>query len=205
MRKLTIIYSVVLLSFFFAYQHAYAQDDNIVGQPAPDFSLKNVDGNMVSMSDFSGEGGIIVVFTCNHCPYSKLYEDRIMELDNEFRPEGYPVVAINPNDPEKYPEDSYENMVERAGEKGYTFPYLLDETQEVAKAYKASRTPHVYLLQNDGEGNFTVAYVGAIDDTPKKVSDNTEHYVKEAIKAIIDEQPIATTYTKAIGCGIKWK
>lgn len=199
------IYSVLLLSFFFAYQHAHAQDDNIVGKAAPDFSLKNVDGNMVSMSDFDNDNGIILIFTCNHCPYSKLYEDRIMELDAEFSPEGYPVVAINPNDPVQYPEDSYESMIERANEKGYTFPYLIDETQEVAKAYHASRTPHVYLLKNDGEGHFTVAYVGAIDDSPKEVSDETVKYVDVAIRSLIANEAFANTYTKAIGCGIKWK
>ncbi len=110
-----------------------------VGDKVKDFSLKNVDGKMVSLSDYKDEEGVIVVFTCNHCPYAKAYESRILDLDKTFASKGYPIVAINPNDPVKEPEDAPEEMKKRAEQKGYTFPYLFDETQETARTFGASK------------------------------------------------------------------
>ena len=118
-----------------------------VGDIANDFSLKNIDGKMISLKDYNDAKGYIVVFTCNHCPYAKLYEQRIIDLHNKYASQGYPVIAINPNDPEKQPLDSYENMKKRAKEKEYPFAYLFDETQDIAKSFGASRTPHVYILK----------------------------------------------------------
>lgn len=174
------------------------------GDEAPNFELKNVDGKMVSLADFEDEKGIILIFTCNHCPYAKLYEERIIKLDKKYAKRGWPVVAINPNDPDVVEEDSYENMKVRAEEKGFSFPYLFDAKQEVYPQYGASRTPHVFLLQNNN-GNFTVRYVGAIDDNTKNANKVEHPYVEEAIKALEKGETPEVEYTKAIGCGIKSK
>src|SRR5690242_15461694 len=111
------------------------------GDKARDFNLKNIDGKNVTLADYKSAKGFIVVFTCNHCPFAKAYEDRIVALDKKYAAKGYPVIAINPNDPNREPEDSYDNMIARAKEKKFTFPYLVDESQDIAKAYGATRTP----------------------------------------------------------------
>jgi peroxiredoxin len=175
-----------------------------VGDIAKDFRLKNIDDKFVTMSDFKDAKGFIVVFTCNHCPYAKMYEERIMDLDKEFVSKGFPVIAINPNDPSIVPDDSFENMRKRAKEKGYTFPYLLDETQEVAKVYGAEKTPHVYLLNKEKDG-LRVSYIGAIDDNAQDATTAKQIYVKDAVNALLSGKKIEKSTSKAIGCSIKWK
>jgi len=175
-----------------------------VGDKAPAFSLKNVDGRTVSLADYQKEKGVVLIFTCNHCPYAKAYEERIIALHKELAPKGFPVVAINPNDPQIVPEDSYENMQKRAKEKKYPFVYLFDETQEVAKAYGAQKTPHVFLLKNTAEG-FVVAYIGTLDDSPNDPKKVQKRYVVEAVEAILAGKPVPIAETKAIGCSIKWR
>ncbi len=174
------------------------------GDKAPGFSLKNIDGSMVSLSDYNNQKGVIVVFTCNHCPYAKMYEQRIIELNNKYESKGYPVVAIQPNDPSAYPEDSFVNMKKRAEEKGYTFPYVIDESQDIVKAYGAQATPHFYLLENN-DGDFMVKYTGSLDDNYKNASEVKEKYVENAIDAITSGVKINKKITKAIGCSIKFK
>ena len=174
------------------------------GDVAIDFSLKNIDGKMVSLADYKDAKGFIVVFTCNHCPFAQAYEQRIIDLHKKYEAMGYPVVAINPNDPEREPEDSYENMQKRATEKGYGFVYLVDQTQEIAKTYGATRTPHIYLLKKTKKGNI-VQYVGAIDDNYEDANAVTEHYLDKAIAEVEAGKPVSNTMTKAIGCGIKWR
>jgi peroxiredoxin len=174
------------------------------GDNAKDFSLKNVDGEMVSLSDYADQEGVILVFTCNPCPFAKAYEQRVIKLHNDYADKGYPVVAINPNDDEVSPDDTFAKMVERSNEKEYPFPYLKDETQEVYKAYGATRTPHIYLLKKKGS-KFKVAYVGAIDDNAMDASGVSERYLEKAIKALkAGESPKPAT-TKAVGCTIKTK
>jgi len=174
------------------------------GDKAIAFSLKNVDETTVSLSDYKDQKGVILVFTCNPCPFAKAYEQRIIQLDEKYAAQGYPVVAINPNDAEISPEDTFSSMQERAEEKGYPFPYLKDETQEIYKAYGATRTPHVFLLENNG-GKFRIAYIGAIDDNAMEASAVTQRYLETAIGALIaGEKPNPET-TKAIGCTIKSK
>jgi peroxiredoxin len=183
---------------------AFAADGYTIGSVARDFSLKNVDGKMVSLKDYPKAKGFIVIFTCNHCPYAKAYEERIIALDKKYASQGYPVIAINPNDPTAYPEDSFANMVKRAKDKGYTFPYLVDETQEVTKAYGATKTPHVYLLKKVGE-QLQVAYIGAIDDNSDDAKAAKERYVEQALAALAAGTTPAVQTTKAVGCSIKWK
>ncbi len=175
-----------------------------VGDAVNDFTLKNVDGKNVSLSDYKKEEGVIVVFTCNHCPYAKAYESRIIDLDKKFASLNYPVLAINPNDPVKEPEDSPENMKKQSDKMDYTFPYLFDATQQVAKDFGATRTPHLFLLQQV-DGQFKVAYIGAIDDNMDDASAAENKYIEQAIASLKKGEKPAVTFTKAIGCTIKWK
>jgi len=175
-----------------------------VGDKAPDFELTNVDGKLIALNDYSNEKGVIVIFTCNQCPFSKAYEDRIIDMNKLSSKQGYPVVAINPNDKDRVPEDSFENMKIRSEERGFNFPYLYDADQSVATSYGASRTPHVFLLTSEKSG-FRVAYIGAIDDNVKDTAAVTEKYVENAIKDLEAGKPIKKPNTKAIGCTIKWK
>jgi peroxiredoxin len=173
-----------------------------IGDVATDFSLKSIDGTMVSLSDYEDAKGFLVIFTCNMCPYAKAYEDRIIALDGKYKPLGVPVVAINPNNPTKQPGDGFEEMKARAKEKGFTFPYLLDEGQKIFPQYGATRTPHVYLLEKTDKGNI-VRYIGAIDDNYQDVSQVEEKYVENAVDAMLAGDEIKVTTTRAIGCSIK--
>ncbi len=175
-----------------------------IGDAAGDFSLLNVDGKKVSLADYKEAKGFIVVFTCNHCPFSQAYESRIMELDKKYSRKGFPVIAINPNDAIAVPDDSYENMKTVASEKKYTFPYLVDETQEIAKQFGATRTPHVFILKKEGDKN-TVKYIGAIDNNTEDSQLADKKYVDTAVEAILSDKSPAIAETKAIGCTIKWK
>lgn len=174
------------------------------GDAAVDFKMENVDGSMVKLSDYSKEKGVILVFTCNECPYSKAYETRIIQLHNSFSKTGYPVVAINSNDIGISPNDTLEKMKERAKEKKFPFVYLKDNDQ-VFKSYGASKTPHIYLLKNDGAGAFKVAYIGAIDNNAMDEKAVTESYVSLAIAALEKGKKPSPAEVKAIGCSIKSK
>lgn len=173
-----------------------------VGDIATDFSLKNIDNKKVALKDFKDAKGFIVVFTCNHCPYAQAYEDRIVALDKKYKKLGYPVIAINPNNPEKQKEDSFELMKVKAKEKGFTFPYLLDEGQKVYPQYGATKTPHVYVLQKSSKGN-VVKYIGAIDDNYAEASAVKQKYVENAVDALLKNKEVSVKETKAIGCSIK--
>ena len=173
-----------------------------IGDKAEDFSLKNIDGNKVSLADFEKAKGFIVIFTCNTCPYAVANEDRIIALDKKYKPQGFPVIAINPNNPEVSSGDSFEQMKVRAAEKGFTFPYLLDEGQKVYPKYGATKTPHVFVLEKENE-DLIVQYIGAIDDSARDANAVTKKYVENAVDALLANQPIEMVSTRAIGCGIK--
>lgn len=199
MKRLLILILVALAS------HSNAQNVGYeIGAIAADFSLKNVDGKMVSLSNYTDAKGFFVVFTCNHCPYSKAYESRIIDLDKKYAAKGYPVIAINPNNPTAYPEDSFEMMQKVAKSKKYPFPYLVDETQDVTKVYGAKVTPHVYLLNKTKDG-LKVAYIGAIDNDIENINAQKILYAEDAVNALIVGKKPGITQTKAIGCGVKWK
>jgi len=173
-----------------------------IGDNATDFKLKNVDNKMVSLSDYKDAKGFIVIFTCNHCPYAKAYENRIIALNHKYASKGYPVIAINPNDPKVEPQDSFEGMKQRAKEKGFTFPYLFDEGQKVYPQYGATRTPHVFLLQKEN-GKNVVRYIGAIDDNYSNANDVSHKYVEDAVDELLSNKPVLLSTTVAIGCSIK--
>lgn len=196
---------VVVLVLFVNATESEGPDGLQVGDLAGDFELKNTDGSIVSFSSYGDVSGFIVIFTCNTCPYAKMYEQRIIELHNKFKSKGFPVLAINPNDVNKQPGDSFEEMVKRSDEKEYPFDYLYDETQEVALAYGATKTPHVYVLNKESNEDFRVEYIGAIDDSPREASDAKEKYVEAAVDALLSGSKPQVTNKRAIGCTIKWK
>jgi peroxiredoxin len=173
-----------------------------IGSIATDFSLKNVDNKNVSLKDYKDAKGFIVIFTCNHCPYAIAYEDRIIALDKKYKKLGYPVIAINPNNPEKQKDDSFDKMQVRAKEKGFTFPYLFDDGQKIYPQYGATKTPHVYILQKTDKGN-VVKYIGAIDDNHSDETAVEQKYVENAVDALLKKQEVKVKTTKAIGCSIK--
>lgn len=175
-----------------------------VGDVVADFSLKSTDGTMKSLAAYPESKGFIVVFTCNHCPFSIAYEDRLIGIHNRFSPLGFPVVAINPNDVATVPEDSYEKMIERSNEKKFPFVYLHDESQAVARRFGAMRTPHVYVVQKTQKG-LIVKYIGAIDDNADDAAAVKKQYLYDAMGAILAGKDPELNFTKAIGCSIKWK
>lgn len=183
----------------------FAGEGFAVGDKASDFSLKNVDGKTVSLSDYPKAEGFVVVFTCNHCPFAIAYQDRLLAIDKKYKEKGYPLIAINPNDPEVVPGDSFEEMQKRAKEKNYSFPYLFDEKQEVYKEFGATRTPHVFILKKNSSGEPVVRYIGTIDDNYQDATAVKQTYLADALDALIAGKDPDPDFTKAIGCSIKVK
>ncbi|MDN3669183.1 thioredoxin family protein [Echinicola jeungdonensis] len=202
MKKLMII--TLILMVFGGISAIKAQDSGYaIGDEAMDFSLPSVEGEEISLSGMEDAKGALVIFSCNTCPYVKAYEDRMIQLHEKYAPKGYPVIAINSNDDQVSPGDSFEEMKKRAKAKNFPFPYVYDESQEVIKAYGGARTPHVFLL-NKEDGKYIVKYIGAIDNNYQDASAVTETYVEDAVDAVLDGQPVPVETTKAIGCTIKW-
>jgi peroxiredoxin len=197
MKSVIAIICISIFTLISAYSQGYK-----VGDKAAGFKLKNTEGKLISLTDYPDAKGFAVIFTCNHCPFAKAYQDRIISIDKKYKSKGYPVIAINSNDPEALPEDSYENMIIRAKEKGFTFPYLYDETGEICRHYGATRTPQVYLLEKKG-GDLIVQYTGAIDDNSQDATKVTTPYLSNAIDALLAGYLPEPSFTKAIGCGIK--
>ena len=192
---------IIAVSFFlglFLIPSAMALE---VGESAPDFTLPAVDGNTYSIASFQDKTAVVVVFTCNHCPYAQAYEDRIVELQRDYQDKSVQVVAINPNDAIAYPDDGFDGMVKRAQEKGFNFPYLRDESQEIAHAYGAVRTPHIFLLGPDR----TLVYTGKIDDNWEEPAAVKTRFLRDAIDAVLAGSAPDPASTPAIGCTIKWK
>jgi peroxiredoxin len=175
-----------------------------VGDTVKDFSLMNVDGKKMSLATNKEVKGYIITFTCNTCPFSLKYENRIIELHKKYADKGYPVLAINPNDPIKVPGDSFEKMQERAKDKNFGFPYLVDDTQEVAKAFGATNTPHIFIVKKYGN-DFKVEYIGAIDDNAGDASQASKKYAENALDELLAGKDVTVKSAKAIGCTIKWK
>ena len=195
MRTLIFVISLFLSASVMA-------DGYEIGDKVDNFKLKNIDGEMVSLNEMEDLDGAIVIFTCNHCPYSVANEDRIIELDKKYKKKGYPVIAINPNYLKIQPEDSFDKMKVRAKEKGFTFPYLFDEEQTVYKKFGATKTPHVFVLNKKGN-EFVLEYIGAIDDSPRKAKGVNDKYVEKVVDALLAGNEPPMRETKAIGCSIK--
>ncbi len=196
MKKMFFLLGILILTV-----HASGQGYEI-GDVATDFRLLNVDGNYIAMSDYEDINGVILIFSCNHCPYVVAYEDRMIELHNEYAPKGFPLLAINPNDTIAEPRDSFTKMIERAQEKNFPFDYVIDANQEIYPQYGATRTPHVFLLEKV-EDAFIVAYIGAIDDNYMDPSAVNERFLANAIDALLAGERPDPYVTRAIGCTIK--
>ncbi|MBK8968244.1 MAG: thioredoxin family protein [Saprospiraceae bacterium] len=192
----------ILLASFLLFLNATNDPSSYaIGDKAEDFRLQNVDGRMISLADFPDAKGYIIVFTCNHCPYAQIYEQRIINLHKKFNPKGFPVIAINPNDAEIVPDDSFDEMVKRSATKRYPFVYLHDAEQKVYPKFGANRTPHVFVLNKEK----VVRYIGAIDDNPETPSAVRKKYVENAVEAVLRDERPNPDLTRAIGCPIKRK
>ena len=202
MKTIKLIFAFLAISSLSAFSNLSDDKGYKIGDLATDFKLPNVDGKMVSLSDYKTAKGFIVIFTCNTCPYAQAYESRIIELDKKYASKGYPVIAIMPNNPKSKPGDSMEAMKSNAKQKGFTFPYLMDEGQKIYPQYGATKTPHVYVLQKTKKGN-EVKYIGAIDDNYQDASSVNTKYVENAVDALLSNKEISVTETRAIGCSIK--
>ncbi len=199
--KNILLAAMLALAFVAATTRADLAPPYEIGEQVADFKLQNVDGSMVTLSDYAGTGGVVVIFTCNTCPYSQLYEDRIIQLHKSYSAQGFPVLAINPNDPLQKVGDSFEMMKKRSADKGFPFAYVLDDQQEVYPRFGATNTPQVFLLDEV----LKLRYIGAIDDNPRNAEDVQQMYAKNAIDALLSGKDPSPTRTKAIGCGIKPK
>lgn len=193
---------ILLLGFLALICSGISAQGYQIGDAVSDFKLKNIDDNFVSLEDYNDAKGFIIVFTCNHCPYAQAYQDRLIALDSKYKRKGYPVIAISPSNPELYPDDSFDEMKKRSKEVGYTFPYLFDDGQKIYPAFGATKTPQAFVVEKTDNGNI-VKYIGAIDDNHEDVSSVKKAYIAEAVDALLTGQPVETTTTKAIGCGIK--
>ena len=202
LKSITIVAVVFLLSAFAVNKVVSVEKGYDIGDIATDFNLMNIDGKMVSLSDYKDAKGFIITFTCNTCPYAVLYEDRIEALNQKYASKGYPVIAIMPNNTDIKPGDSMEAMKARAKAKGFSFPYLIDKEQKIFPQYGATKTPHMYVLQKTDKGN-VVKYIGAVDNNYKDASAVTEKYVENAVNALLKGEEVKQTKTRAIGCSIK--
>jgi peroxiredoxin len=200
MKAIKLIVLVCLVALTAAFTLKTDDGGYKVGDKIEDFSLKNIDGKMVSLSDYDKAKGFIIIFTCNTCPYSIANEDRIIALDAKYKKQGFPVISINPNDPVVVPTDSFEKMKVRADEKGFTFPYLFDEGQKVYPKFGATKTPHIYIVTAK---DMKVQYIGAIDNSSRNEDNVTEKYAENAINALLKGEKVEKTETRAIGCSIK--
>lgn len=172
-----------------------------IGSRAPGFSLPAVDGKFYSLNSFLDKKILVIIFSCNHCPYVQAYEQRIIDLQKEFENRGVQIIAINSNDDKKYPEDSFDEMKKRAADKNFNFPYLRDETQETAKDYGATHTPQIFLFDEHRR----LRYEGKIDDNWQEPEKVKSKYLRDAIIEVLDGKEVSVPETFSIGCTIKWK
>jgi len=169
--------------------------------PLADVKMTNVDGKSVTLAGLAGEKGTLVVFTCNHCPWAKMWQARVAELGNAALAAGLGAVAVNPNDPEAFPEDAFPEMKKRAKSLGMKFPYVVDGTSDVARAFGASRTPEAFVF--DAEGH--LVYHGTVDDNPRDASAVKDAWLRDAIQAVAAGKAVPVAETKALGCSIKFR
>jgi peroxiredoxin len=198
MKKL-ILLVVVALAGFAPVKNGYE-----VGDVVADFKLKNVDGKMISLSDFKDAKGFIIIFDCNTCPMSRAYNTRIIALHKKYSSQGFPVVLINPNSAEIVAEESFDKMKEHAKEHNYDFPYLYDDSQETVRKFNPTNTPHTFVLNKTADG-LKVAYIGAIDNNSRDGSKASKHFVEDAVNELLAGKTVTVTKTKAIGCTVKLK
>ena len=172
------------------------------GDKAHTFSLPGIDDTQHALADYGDKEAVVVIFSCNHCPYVQAWEDRIVKVQSDYGARGVQLIAINANDPSQYPDDSFPMMKERAKQQGFNFPYLYDETQEVAKAYRAACTPDFFLFDADRR----LAYRGQFDDSrPGNGKPVTGSDLQAALDAVVENKPVPEPQIPSLGCNIKWK
>jgi len=172
-----------------------------IGSHAPDFNLPGIDGKEYSLNSFADKNALIIIFSCNHCPYVQAYEERIKQIQDDYQQKGVTVIAINSNEDVNYPDDSFENMKKRADEQNFNFLYLRDEDQLVARAYDATHTPEIFLFDKERK----LAFHGKIDDNWQEPSKVQNHYLRNALDELLEGNEISVPETFTIGCTIKWK
>jgi peroxiredoxin len=173
-----------------------------IGGYAPDFELPGIDGTVHHLARYlESHKAVAVVFMCNHCPYVQMYLDRLKQLQAEFGPQGFTLIGINPNDADRYPDDSFDNMKTFAATSGLNFPYLRDVTQDVAQTFGATKTPHVFLLNQAGR----LGYTGSVDDNAQDAGAVQTPYLRNAIAQTLANQTITPTATEPVGCSVKWR
>jgi peroxiredoxin len=172
-----------------------------IGFPAPDFILTGIDDKKYSLESFKDKKAVVIIFSCNHCPYVQAYEERIIKMQNDYATKAVAVIAINSNEDVNYPDDSFENMKKRAAEKNFNFPYLRDEDQSVARAYDATHTPEIFLFDAERK----LAFHGKIDDNWQEPDKVQNHYLQDALDELLAGKEISVPETFTIGCTIKWK
>lgn len=195
---------VAIMALAFAVAgFAQAGEPLALGSEAPmaDLEMKNVDGTMVSIAEAAGPKGTLVLFTCNHCPYVKAWEARMDDLGNAYLAKGVGVIAINPNDPKVQPPDSFEAMQERAKERGRKYPYVVDATSDVARAFGATKTPEAFLFDASGK----LVYHGTVDDNVKDAEEVSKRWLADALEAVASGKTPEVRQTKALGCSIKFR
>jgi glutathione peroxidase-family protein len=194
--KIVTVLAVMVLAAATAFAGSLKLGDKA---PMTDTKMKSVDGKDVTIAGVAGKDGTLVIFTCNHCPFAKAWEKRIAELGNAYGKKGIGVIAINSNDPSENAEDSFENMQKHAKDAPFEFPYAVDATSDVARAFGASRTPEVFLFNKEGK----LVYHGAVDDN-RDAPKVTQSYLKEALDDVVAGKPVTAAETKAVGCTIKF-
>jgi peroxiredoxin len=194
----------ILINLLFALNVNAQQATLMPGAAAPSIRLKNVDDKTVSLNDYPQAKGFIIVFTCNTCPYAKAYEKRIIALNDKYALLGFPVIAVNPNDAEASPGDSFEKMKILAKAHRYNFPYLFDEGQVVTAQYGAKSTPHIFVVSKTSN-SLLIEYAGAIDNDTPDTNPAKTNYAEAAVEALLQHKKPAVAFTKAIGCGVRWK
>ncbi len=172
-----------------------------IGDRALPFALPGVDGKQHTLEEYADRQALVIIFSCNHCPYVRAWEDRMVQIQADYADRGAQLVAINANDTVKYPADRMEAMIERAQEKGFNFPYLQDETQAIARAYGAERTPEVFLFDQQR----ILCYHGAIDDNYDNPTAVKQHYLRDALNAVLNGKSVLISETPPVGCTVKWK
>ncbi len=197
-RYLTLFFFLLTASFFL---NAFTNPSE---KMLNDFSLKNTDGKNVSLKNYPHAKGFIIVFTCNHCPFAKLYPQRLNKLNAKYKSLDVPLIAISSTDTLVYEEDSFTEMIKRSNDEKFNFPYVSDNTQSVAKNFGAQKTPHAFVIWKE-KGEYTIKYNGAIDDNGADPDKVKEHYIEKAVDALLHGKEVETKETKSLGCQIHFR
>ncbi len=204
MRILKFLALAISIFYLYKLQVEVFKSNSSSVRSLNDFSLQNIDGRYLSLKDFPDSKGFIIVFTCNHCPFAKLYPERINKLNDKYAPLHVPLIAINSIDSLEFEEETLSNMKQKALENKFTFPYLQDPTQEVAKAFGADKTPHAFVIWKENN-QWIIKYNGAIDDNGAEPERVTHAFVADAVDALLDGHQVKDPETKSIGCAIKFR